>query len=49
MMRVHPLHEVLHQQVGIDSFAIDGDTTQIIEDWSDKPRPRVAVAAPKRW
>ncbi len=46
MMRVHPLHQVLRQQVGIDTFAVDGDETRIIEDWSDKPRPRVTVAKP---
>lgn len=44
MMRVHPLHEILHQQVGVDSFAIDGDATEIVEDWSDKPRSRATLA-----
>lgn len=34
----NPLHEVLHQQVGIDTFALDGDDTQIVESWQDRPR-----------
>ena len=34
----NPLHEVLHQQVGIDSFALDGDDTPIVESWQDRPR-----------
>lgn len=34
----NPLQELLHQQVGIDSFALDGDETQILESWQDRPR-----------
>ena len=36
-MRPNPLQEVLRQQVGLDSFAIDGDDTAIIEPWTDRP------------
>lgn len=36
----NPLHEVLHQQVGIDSFALDGDETVVVEPWSDRRRQR---------
>ncbi len=34
----NPLHEVLHQQVGIDSFALDGDDTLIVEAWDERER-----------
>lgn len=33
----NPLHELLHQQVGIDSFALDGDDTVVLEPWQDRP------------
>ncbi len=34
----NPLQVLLHQQVGIDSFALDGDDTQIVETWDERPR-----------
>lgn len=34
----NPLHEVLHQHVGIDSFALDGDDTAILESWDERRR-----------
>lgn len=38
MMRAsNPLHEVLRQQVGLDSFAIDGDESVVLDPWSDRP------------
>jgi len=33
----HPLHVVLHQHMGVDSFALDGDDTQVSDPWQDRP------------
>lgn len=44
VMHPHPLHEVLRQQVGLDSYAIDGDATAIKESWDERPaRARTPV------
>jgi hypothetical protein len=37
-MDKHPLHQLLHKHIGIDSFALDGDDTRISEGWDEKPR-----------
>ena len=37
MLSKNPLHVVLHQQVGIDSFALDGDDTDVADPWQDRP------------
>ena len=37
MQPKNPLHELLHQQVGIDTFALDGDDTLVLEPWQDRP------------
>lgn len=37
MAHPNPLHELLHQQVGIDSFALDGNAAVVIEPWQDRP------------
>ncbi len=34
----HPMHELLHKQFGIDSFALDGDRTRLQDTWLDRPR-----------
>ncbi|MGB0652039.1 MAG: hypothetical protein ACPGQL_02465 [Thermoplasmatota archaeon] len=34
----HPIHELLHDEMGIDSFALDGDETVVVESWQDRPR-----------
>ncbi len=46
MMRPHPLHVLLHQQVGLDSFAIDGDETLVVDPWTDRPLRARTPAAP---
>lgn len=33
----NPLHELLHEHVGIDSFALDGDETAVPDPWQDRP------------
>lgn len=33
----NPLHVLLHKQIGIDSFAMDGDDTDVPEPWQDRP------------
>lgn len=33
----NPLHVLLHRQIGIDSFAMDGDDTDVPEPWQDRP------------
>lgn len=34
----HPMHELLHREFGIDSFALDGDDTELGDHWSDRRR-----------
>ncbi len=34
----NPYHVVLHDAMGIDSFALDGDETQVNNTWEDEPR-----------
>lgn len=31
------MHELLHQEMGIDSFALDGDDTAVADPWQDRP------------
>lgn len=33
----NPLHALLHEHMGIDSFSLDGDTTVVVEPWQDRP------------
>lgn len=33
----HPLHVMLHQHMGVDSFALDGDDTPVLDPWHDRP------------
>lgn len=45
-MSSHPLHVLLHQQVGLDSFAIDGEDAFVTEPWTDRPLRARTPAAP---
>ncbi len=33
----HPMHALYHRIMGIDSFALDGDTTVVTDRWEDRP------------
>jgi hypothetical protein len=38
MANPNPMQTVIRRQLGIDSFALDGDDTEVWESWQDKPR-----------
>lgn len=33
----NPMQALLHEAIGIDSFALDGDQQFIAEPWQDRP------------
>ena len=37
MVGPNPLQVVLHRQLGIDTFAMDGDDTTLGDVWQDRP------------
>lgn len=39
----HPMQEVLRREMGIDAFALDGDDTQLGDEWQDRRRAPAAV------
>ncbi|HET6399118.1 MAG TPA: hypothetical protein VFH47_06160 [Candidatus Thermoplasmatota archaeon] len=40
--RPNPMHELLRQELGIDAFAVDGQTVELAEAWSERPRREAA-------
>jgi hypothetical protein len=36
--RPNPMHELLRQELGIDAFPMDGQTVELAEAWSERPR-----------
>lgn len=44
--RPNPMRELLHQQLGIDSFALDGEALPLEASWQDEPRREVPATAP---
>ncbi|MFO1532296.1 MAG: hypothetical protein ABR562_01135 [Thermoplasmatota archaeon] len=36
----NPIHKLLRRQMGIDSFALDGDQEVLWETWEDQPRKK---------
>ena len=34
----NPMQSLLRRHLGVDSFALDGDDTEIQDRWTDKPR-----------
>jgi hypothetical protein len=44
----NPIQIVLRRQMGVDAFALDGDSTDVPDSWQDQPRrkPRAKVEIP---
>lgn len=36
----NPMQTVIRRQMGIDAFSLDGDDSELWEEWADKPRQR---------
>ncbi len=36
MAPTNPVHDVFHREFGIDSFALDGDATELADTWQDR-------------
>jgi len=34
----NPMQALLRRHLGVDSFALDGDETEVQDSWLDKPR-----------
>lgn len=43
--RPNPMRELLHQQLGIDSFALDGEALPLEASWQDEPRREVLATS----
>jgi hypothetical protein len=38
----NPMQNLLRRHLGVDAFALDGDDTDVLDSWFDKPRRREA-------
>ncbi|MHB8633384.1 MAG: hypothetical protein ACYDBQ_05360 [Thermoplasmatota archaeon] len=38
MHEPNPMRDVLHRQLGVDAFCLDGDAAILDETWQDEPR-----------
>ena len=38
MPEPNPMQTLLRRHLGVDAFALDGDQTEILDSWADKPR-----------
>lgn len=34
----NPMQALLRRHLGVDAFALDGDDTQVLDSWADRPR-----------
>jgi hypothetical protein len=34
----NPLQSVLRRSMGVDAFSLDGDDTEVQDNWSERPR-----------
>lgn len=46
--RPNPMRELLHQQLGIDAFALDGEPGALEGSWQDEPRAEPLVRLSER-
>jgi hypothetical protein len=40
MVEPNPMQSIFRRQLGVDAFALDGDETQVLDPWSDRPRKK---------
>ena len=38
MTEPNPLQVVLRRNLGLDAFSLDGDSTEVLDSWADRPR-----------
>ncbi|MHB1262224.1 MAG: hypothetical protein ACYC2H_10980 [Thermoplasmatota archaeon] len=38
MSEPNPLQVVLRRNLGLDAFSLDGDATEVLDSWADRPR-----------
>jgi hypothetical protein len=38
MTDTNPMQSLLRRHLGVDAFALDGDATEVQDNWLDKPR-----------
>lgn len=38
MTEPNPMQTLLRRHLGMDAFALDGDDTQVLDSWADRPR-----------
>lgn len=38
MSEPNPLQVVLRRNLGVDAFSLDGDSTEVLDSWADRPR-----------
>lgn len=38
MTEPNPMQTLLRRHLGVDSFSLDGDDTEVLDSWADRPR-----------
>jgi hypothetical protein len=38
MSEPNPLQALLRRNLGVDAFSLDGDSTEVLDSWADRPR-----------